>query len=300
MYRKVLAISFFKPLYLSPFMKTTNQNRMPDFTLSYQPWDHSARPQNPLEEAIEFLYRCARENESQHNPQSLRKEERLHDIVNNVLPHACEEGNQDSFFWMFFAYANGVGVETDVDKGLEYLRTLAEQGYTNMQYSLGQHYATLDYENGAYRRKMRREGIKWLTKAAEQGAEYAMCELGKCYKDMSFELRRNARKAKLWLRMAAKRGDEEAQWALENIRDWRRNSKGSLFNNSADMLDVEQTFMSMSAATHQQEDNKSSSVTLVYPNDKFNNDKFNQVEFDYPNEKFDQVEKEWFEDDLSF
>ena len=138
--------------------------------------------------------------------------EQLTDKINNVLLPACEEGNQDAIHWMFVAYANGLGVEQDEDKALEYLKILAEYGYPDMQCELGKWYETADW--GTRKEEMNREAVKWFAKAAEQGNVEAMYCLGECYRDGS-GVDEDQKKAVEWFTKAAKQGHEEAKAELE-------------------------------------------------------------------------------------
>lgn len=107
--------------------------------------------------------------------QSPLVKERMTDKINHVLLPACKEGNQDATHWMFVAYVNGLGVEQDEDKSLEYLKILAECGCPDMQCELGKWYETVDC--GTCKEEMNRESVKWFAKAVERGHEEAKAEL---------------------------------------------------------------------------------------------------------------------------
>ena len=201
-------------------MKTTNPNISPEgtFTLTYFPYAENAEPRTPLEEAIQCLFDCLPKTEEeilqniqryhlQYRPLTRKKKHQLKTVINNVLQPACEEGNQDAIYWMYYAYDNGIGVEMDGEKALDYLKILAEYGYPDMQLELGKWYF---YNNGE---KMNRKAIEWFTKAAKQGEVDAMCWLGEYYGG-SFRGRHNDRKAFLWYKKAAEKGHEEAAWHL--------------------------------------------------------------------------------------
>ena len=186
--------------------ETFNPNITPEgnFTLTYFPTDQDAKPHTPFEEAVQYLYDCWNYEEV-YSPWTCKTKKQLLSIINKVLLPACEEGNQDAIFWLFFAYFYGLGVERDDEKALEYYKTLAEYGYPNMQCGLGTHYC--DINEG----KMNRKAVRWFAKAAKQGNVEAMYRLGECYADL-YGVRNNDRKAFLWFKRAANRGHEEAMW----------------------------------------------------------------------------------------
>ncbi|MBQ6305088.1 MAG: sel1 repeat family protein [Bacteroidales bacterium] len=210
-------------------MDTPNPNKTPEgnFTLIYHPSDPNAEPHTALEAGIQFLYDCWDSNwphseeetlqylhrYNQFNrPLSIKARKRLQRIIDKVLQPAFEEGNQDAIHWMFVAYANGLGVEQDEDKALEYLKILAEYGYPDMQCELGKWYETVDW--GTRKKEMKREAVKWFKKAAEQGNVEAMYCLGECYRDGS-GVDEDQKKAVEWFAKAAERGHEEAKAELE-------------------------------------------------------------------------------------
>ena len=183
-----------------------------NFTLTYFPNDPNAKPCTALEEAIQFLYDNRGYNE-EDLPHASDVNKQLLNVINNVLLPACEEGNQEAVYWMFFAYDRGIGVEWDEDKALEYLKRLADHGYPNMQYAMGECYRSEDVVFNAHVRKMNSEAVKWYTKAAKQGNEEAMYRLGKCFRDKSSG-KRSCRKSFLWYKRAAERGHKEAMEEL--------------------------------------------------------------------------------------
>ena len=191
-------------------MEMPNPNITPEmnFTLKYYP---NTEPHTPLEEVIQFLYDYYNYKEG-NSLQSPMVKEQLTESINKVLLPACKEGNQDAIHWMFVAYANGLGVERNEDKALEYLKILAECGYPDMQCELGKWYETIDW--GTRKSEMNREAVKWFARAAEQGNVEAMYLLGECYRDGS-GLEEDQKKAAEWFAKAAERGHEEATAELE-------------------------------------------------------------------------------------
>lgn len=194
-------------------MEIHNPNLTPEgnFRLTYFPYATDAEPHTPLEEAIQFLY-DSYNHKGEFTMRSPLVKDQLTDKINNVLLLACEEGNQDAIHWMFVAYANGLGVEQDEDKALDYLKILAEYGYPDMQCELGKWYETVDW--GTCKEEMNREAIKWFAKAAELGNVEAMYYLGECYRDGS-GVDEDQKKAVEWFTKAAKQGHEEAKAELE-------------------------------------------------------------------------------------
>ena len=188
------------------------------FTLTYFPGDQDAKPNTPVEEAIQYLFDCLPHTneetlqnlqcyDNRCRPLTRKKKQQLLAVINNVLQPACEEGNQDAIHWMYLAYDYGLGVEKDSEKALEYLKILAGYGYPDVQYVLGTCYR--DINEG----RMNRKAVKWFTKAAKQGDVEAMWGLGECYEG-ALGVRHNDRKAFLWYKRAAERGHEEAMSTL--------------------------------------------------------------------------------------
>ncbi len=66
------------------------------------------------------------------------------------------------------AYANGIGVEKNLSKVVEWYRKAAEQGYAVAQYYLG-----VCYKNGDGVAKYAVKAVEWCKKAAEQGCAKA-------------------------------------------------------------------------------------------------------------------------------
>lgn len=211
-------------------MESSNPNMTPEgnFTLTYFPYAQDAVPHTALEEAIQYLYDClphtaeeAIENEQRYGqqcrPLTRKKKQQLKAFINHVLLPACEEGNQDAIYWMFFAYSYGLGVEQDKEKAIEYLKVLAEYGYPNMQCELGKEYATIDWscikDDDEELENKQHEAFKWFTKSAEQGNVEAMFWLGECYRDGK-GADEDLKKAFEWFAKAAEHDYEEAMLEL--------------------------------------------------------------------------------------
>ena len=193
-------------------METNNPNITSEgyFTPSYLPNKSEALPHTPLEEAIQFIYDSWNYEEEYH-PKAGKTKMQLLDIIKDVLLPACEEGDQDAIYCMYFAYDTGIGVEQDEEKALQCLKLLAENGYPDMQCEVGKYCIVIDWS--VNKRRMNMEAVRWFTKSAKQGNEEAMYHLGECYEGLH-GVRHNDRKAFLWMKRAAERGYEEAVWKL--------------------------------------------------------------------------------------
>lgn len=205
-----------------------NPNITPEgnFRLTYFPYAMDAEPHTPLEEAIQYLYDCW-DYEEVYCPWTRKTKKRLLNVINNVLLPVCEEGNQDAIHWMFVAYLEGLGVEKDDGKALEYLKILAEYGYPDMQCELGKWYKTIDWRT--HKRKMKRNAAEWFKKAAEQGNAEAMYCLAECYIDGD-GVRASRKKTIEWFTKAAELGNEEARAELEFYKKaYRRRKRREIF-----------------------------------------------------------------------
>ena len=195
-------------------MEPSNPNLTPEgnFTLTYFPYAMDAEPHTPLEEAIQFLFDCYNYEEEypQHSP-AVR--ERLQYGINKILIPACEEGNQDAIYWMYYAYFYGIGVEADIDKALDYLTIIADCGYPDMQYELGYLYSEFDCKKMGWRSR-KHEAAHWFEKAAVQGNVEAMYMLGTIYDSCGWGIRHYQKRAFVWFKRAAELGHDEAMFSL--------------------------------------------------------------------------------------
>jgi len=215
-------------IFAANIMETNSPNITTEgnFTLVYHPSDSNAEPHTALEAGIQFLYDCWNSNwphtdeerlqylnryNDTRRPLSEKVGKRLQRIIDEVLQPAFEEGNQDATYWLFVAYNVGLGAEKDEDKALEYLKTLAECGYIDMQWELASMCQCYYWDNR--KREMQREAVKWYEKLAKLGEEEAMYRLGECFSDKSSG-KRSCRKSFLWYKRAAERGHKEAMEEL--------------------------------------------------------------------------------------
>ena len=207
-------------------MEPSNPNLTPEgnFTLTYFPSAKDAVPRTPLEEAIQCLSDCLPKTEEeilqniqryhqQCRPLPRKKKHQLKTVINNVLQPACEEGNQDAIYWMYYAYYYGIGVEADIDKALDYLTIIADCGYPDMQYELGYLYSEFDCKKMGWRSR-KHEAAHWFEKAAVQGNVEAMYMLGTIYDSCGWGIRHYQKRAFVWFKRAAELGHDEAMCSL--------------------------------------------------------------------------------------
>ena len=108
-------------------------------------------------------------------------------------------------------YYNGIGVEQNKQKAIEWMTKAAEQGSDEAQFALGGlYYIGKDVEED------KEKAIKWFGKAAEQGNANAQFYLGAMYWDGE-GLEKDEKKGIEWLRKAAEQGNESAKNALDEI-----------------------------------------------------------------------------------
>ena len=94
---------------------------------------------------------------------------------------AVSLGNVQAHNSLAICYLQGFGVEKDYDKVFNLSKVAAEKGIANAQCNLGNCY----YNGiGVYRNK--NEGVKWFEKAAEQGHSVALLNLGSYYESVFY------------------------------------------------------------------------------------------------------------------
>lgn len=113
-------------------------------------------------------------------------------------------GIPEAQFKLGNCYANGIGVNKDVDRAVNLYTKAAEQEYVEAQYELGMCYY---YGRGVVEDK--EKAVDWLIKAAEQGHFKAQFKLGCYYFDEEYY-----DDAEEWLTKAAKQDYLEAQFKL--------------------------------------------------------------------------------------
>ena len=103
---------------------------------------------------------------------------------------------------------NGWGCKQDINKGIDLIAELAEQGHAQAQFKLGRYYEIGEGVNQDYKK-----AIIWYTKAAEQGYGKAQNNLGSLYMQGQ-GIPQNYQKAVEWLSKAAEQGLTPTQYRL--------------------------------------------------------------------------------------
>lgn len=103
---------------------------------------------------------------------------------------------------------NGWGCKQDINKGIDLIAELAEQGHAQAQFKLGRY-----YEIGEGVNQDNKKAIIWYTKAAEQGYGKAQNNLGRLYMQGQ-GIPQNYQKAVEWLSKAAEQGLTPTQYRL--------------------------------------------------------------------------------------
>ncbi len=106
------------------------------------------------------------------------------------------------------AYDNGLGVERDIKKALQWYQMAAEQGLAEAQYNLAHLLVTEELSEVA--------AAEWMRKAAEQGMVDAEYLMGVIYAE-GIGVEMNESEARLWLQKAVDKGHSEAQRFLKEM-----------------------------------------------------------------------------------
>ena len=143
---------------------------------------------------------------------------------------SAKRGEAEAQYNLANCYANGEGIDKNINEAVNWWHKAAEQGLAKAQYNLGLCYF---YGNGVSRDLA--EALKWLRKAAEQGFAEAQLNLGICYLH-GYGITANINEAVKWWRMAAEQGHATAQYNLGvchelgyGIVKGLRKAKGYLF-----------------------------------------------------------------------
>ncbi len=105
------------------------------------------------------------------------------------------------------AYRDGLGVDADAEKAVEWFRRSAERGTICSAYCLGKLLLTTGTPD---------EAIRWLKYAADGGDQFARYALGKIYLTGEY-VPKDADAAVDYLKLSAEQGNQYAQYALGRL-----------------------------------------------------------------------------------
>jgi len=118
-------------------------------------------------------------------------------LADRLFRSLAEQGNTRAQFSLGWMYANGEGVPQDDQEALKWYRRAAEQGDARAQGYLG-----LMYYEGQGVPQDNQEALKWWGKAAEQGDGEAQVNLGVMY-DEGRGVPQDFVRAHMWFTVAA-------------------------------------------------------------------------------------------------
>ena len=124
---------------------------------------------------------------------------------------AAAKGDATAQCQMGLFYMNGIGVDRDEDKAVEWLKKAAAQNHAQAQYNLGIYYAKFTDKEAV------RLAVKWLKKAVEQDYADAQFNLAQLYLNPHHPASREdgaGRHAIALLRRAAAKGHAAAKAKL--------------------------------------------------------------------------------------
>ena len=127
---------------------------------------------------------------------------------------AADQGHAAAQCQMGLFYMNGLDVDRDEDKAVEWLRKAAAQNYAQAQYNLGIYYAKFADKESV------RLAIKWLNEAAKQDYADAQYNLAKLYLNPHHPASREkdaGSRAISLLRLATAQGHAGAKAMLEEL-----------------------------------------------------------------------------------
>lgn len=112
----------------------------------------------------------------------------------------AEKGDPEAQHNLGVMYAEGQGVQKDLNEAAKWLRLAAEQGH-----SLAQFYLGIFYREGVGVQQDSREAVKWIKLSAEQGNQIAQYNLGTMY-DEGKNIQQDYKEAIKWYGLAADQG----------------------------------------------------------------------------------------------
>ena len=129
------------------------------------------------------------------------------------LREAAENGDVEAQSYLGLCYLEGLGLEKDEDRAVEYFRKAGEQGSGEAQFALGLL---------CMQKKNPDEAVDWFRKAAENDSYEAMLFLGRIYENGMKNVKPNKTEAEKWYKKAAAGTDSaivnEAKSSLNRLR----------------------------------------------------------------------------------
>src|SRR6185312_7224307 len=116
------------------------------------------------------LYSQCWDNDAEKRPCT----EQISTELKTVIKHICAPASAQ--YNLGVQYQNGVGVEKNYKKAVEYYKKAVEQGHVESQCNLG-----ICYQYGIGTEKCYEKAVKLYQKAIDQGHVYAQHCLGVCY-----------------------------------------------------------------------------------------------------------------------
>lgn len=125
----------------------------------------------------------------------------------------AESGNMESQYSVGTMYANGTGVDVDLEQARQWYTLAAEQGHEKAEYKLGYlYYRELGDKTNVT------EAFKWFSMAARKGNAPAQFYLGRMYADGE-AVSKNHNQALKWLRLSMEGGFDQAREEMNRIED---------------------------------------------------------------------------------
>lgn len=149
-----------------------------------------------------------------------RSIEKASEIAKRILPNLQDavhpsktrsfvlEQGKYAYYLLGVVYSEGLSVERNTSKAIEYYMKSAELGYDAAQAYVGH-----AYYSGEGVEKNDFEAVRWYTLAATQGYAAAQCNIGICY-EFGDGIERNYADAVHWYKLAAQQGNATAQFNL--------------------------------------------------------------------------------------
>lgn len=135
------------------------------------------------------------------------------DVDINALQSKAAKGDAVAQLNLGAAYDNGLGVERDVDKAIEWYRKAADQGLAEAQFNLAHILVSEDISTvGA---------AEYMLKAAEQGMADAQYLMGVTYAE-GIGVEPDEEKARLWLKRAVAQGQKDAAKFLKKMNESKK------------------------------------------------------------------------------